>query len=153
MYMTDLVKYFKKLNRMQLVLALLMTVYILFPVPLPLDIASVIDTNLGSLGIVIFAIVLFLTVNPVLGVIAFITGYVLLHRAAVATGSEIVRKYLPNEDQKHQDMLQLHTLQQGKNLEEEAVSQIPPINPEGDIIGENPYKPVYSESNIEHTSL
>jgi len=64
-----------------------------------------------------------------------------------------VRKYLPNEDQKHQDMLQLHTLQQGKNLEEEAVSQIPPINPEGDIIGENPYKPVYSESNIEHTSL
>ena len=92
--MTDLVKYFKKLNRMQLVLALLMTVYILFPVPLPLDIASVIDTNLGSLGIVIFAIVLFLTVNPVLGVIAFITGYVLLHRAAVATGSEIVRKYL-----------------------------------------------------------
>ena len=40
-------------------------------------------------------------------------------------------------------MLQLHTLQNGKTLEEEAVSNIPPINPDGDIIGEDPYKPVY----------
>ena len=151
--MTDLVKYYKKLNRMHLVLGLLMAVYIIFPVPLPLDVASVVDTKMGSLAVVIFSIVLFLTVNPVIGGIAFVTGYVLLHRAAVATGSEVVRKYLPSEDQKHQDMLQLHTLQQGKSLEEEAVSQIPAIDPEGDIIGENPYKPVYSVSNIEHTSI
>lgn len=151
--MSDLVKYFKKLNKMQLVLALLMVVYICFPVPLPLDVASIIDTKFGSLVVVTFAIILFLTANPVLGVIAFIAGYVLLHRAAVATGSEVIRKYLPSEDQKQQDMLQLHTLHDGKSLEEEAVAQIPPIDPEGDIIGENPYKPVYSDSKIEHTSL
>ena len=151
--MSDIVKYFKKLNKMHHLLGLLIVAFIVFPVPLPFEIASLVDTKLGSLVVIVFGITVFLMVNPLLGLLSFIAGYVLLHRAAVATGSEVLRKYLPNEDQKHQDMLQLHTLQNGKTLEEEAVSNIPPINPDGDIIGEDPYKPVYSESKIEHTSL
>ena len=151
--MSDIVKYFTKLNKMHSVLALLMGIYILFPVPLPFELATLIDTKIGSLVVVIFAIVLFLLVNPVVGVLGFITGYTLLYRAGISTGSEVLRKYVPNEDQKHQEMLQLHTTQNGKTLEEEAVDNIPPRAPEENLLGEDPYKPVYSSSNVEHSEL
>lgn len=151
--MSDIVKYFRKLNTMHSILALLMVIYIVFPVPIPFELATLIDTNMGSLVIIIFAIALFLLVNPVIGVLAFITGYTLLYRAGISTGSEVLRKYVPNEDQKHQEMLQLHTMQNGKTLEEEAVDNIPPSAPEENLLSEDPYQPVYSSSDIEHSEL
>ena len=86
-------------------------------------------------------------------VATFVTGYILLHRAGVSTGSEVLRKYLPDDDQKHQDMLHSQTLQNGKTLEEQAVANIPPRSPDKDILPEDPYKPVYSSSEIEHSEL
>jgi hypothetical protein len=115
--------------------------------------SSLIDTKLGSLVVVVMSIVLFLTTSPVIGILAFITGYVLLYRSGVSTGSELLRQYVPNEDQKQQDMIHLHTINNGKTLEEEAVENIPPRNPEEAILADDPYKPVYSSSDIEHSEL
>lgn len=151
--MSDIVKYFLKFNKSHLLLALLMIVYILFPLPLPVSLATFIDTKMGSLFVVTIAILTFLYVNPVVGILAFVTGYILLHRAGVSTGSEVLRKYLPDDDQKHQDMLHSQTLQNGKTLEEQAVANIPPRSPDKDILPEDPYKPVYSSSEIEHSEL
>ena len=86
-------------------------------------------------------------------ILAFIAGYSLLYRAGVSTGSEVLRQYIPSEDDKQQEMLNLHTLSNGKTLEEQAVDNIPPHSPDGDILPEDPYDPIYSSSSIEHTSL
>ena len=153
MYMTDVVKYFSKYNKMHLALIFLMLSIIAFPLPIPFELSSLIDTKLGSLLIVTFAIVVFLTVNPVIGILALFTGYVILHRAGISTGSEMVRKYVPNEDQKLQDMMNLHTENNDQSLEVEAVDNIPPRNPDENLLAEDPYKPVYSSSDIEHSEL
>lgn len=146
---------------MQLALTLILLTFIVFPLPLPFEIASLFDTKFGSLIVITFAIVLFLTVNPLVGVLAFIAGYMLLYRSGLSTGSELLRKYVPNEEQKHHDMMQLHDLDNGKTIEEKAVEQIPVITTpyppmkldDGVVIGEGPYKPVYSETNVEHSEL
>ena len=159
--MSDLLKNLGKLNKMQLALALLLATFILFPLPLPFELAVLIDTKLGSLVVVAFSIVLFLSVSPLIGILSFIAGYVLIYRAGLSTGSEMLRKYVPNEEQKHQDMMQLHDLEKGKTLEETAVEDIPTITTpyppmnlsDGVIVGEGPYKPVYSESKVEHSEL
>ena len=135
------------------ILAILLSVFILFPLPLPFELATYIDTKLGSLLVVVLSIFVFVTVSPVVGILAFIAGYSLLYRAGVSTGSEVLRQYVPSEDDKQQEMLNLHTLNNGKTLEEEAVDNIPPHSPDGDIMPEDPYDPIYSSSSIEHTTL
>jgi len=135
------------------ILAVLLSVFILFPLPLPFELATYIDTKLGSLLVVVLSIFVFVTVSPVVGILAFIAGYSLLYRAGVSTGSEVLRQYVPSEDDKQQEMLNLHTLNNGKTLEEEAVDNIPPHSPDGDIMPEDPYDPIYSSSSIEHTTL
>lgn len=135
------------------ILAILLSVFILFPLPLPFELATYIDTKLGSLLVVALSIFVFVTVSPVVGILAFIAGYSLLYRAGVSTGSEVLRQYIPSEDDKQQEMLNLHTLSNGKTLEEQAVDNIPPHSPDGDILPEDPYDPIYSSSSIEHTSL
>tara|TARA_A100001015_G_C15031580_1_gene733578 strand:- start:365 stop:814 length:450 start_codon:yes stop_codon:yes gene_type:complete len=135
------------------ILAILLSVFILFPLPLPFELATYIDTKLGSLFIVALSIFVFVTVSPVVGILAFIAGYSLLYRAGVSTGSEVLRQYIPSEDDKQQEMLNLHALNNGKSLEEEAVDNIPPHSPDGDILPEDPYDPIYSSSSIEHTTL
>jgi hypothetical protein len=135
------------------ILAILLAVFILFPLPLPFEMATYIDTKIGSLLVVALSIFVFITVNPTVGILAFVAGYTLLYRAGVSTGSEVLRQYVPNEDDKQQEMLNLHTLSGGKTLEEEAVASIPPHSPEGNILPEDPYQPIYSSSSIEHTSI
>ena len=135
------------------ILAILLSLFILFPLPLPFELATYIDTKLGSLLVVALSIFVFVTVSPVVGILAFIAGYSLLYRAGVSTGSEVLRQYIPSEDDKQQEMLNLHTLSNGKTLEEQAVDNIPPHSPDGDILPEDPYDPIYSSSSIEHTSL
>ena len=50
-------------------------------------------------------------------------------------------------------MMQLHTENNDQSLEEEAVNNIPPRNPDENLLAEDPYKPVYSSSDIEHSEL
>ncbi len=139
-----------KLNKMHILLVLLLVILIIFPLPLPLDLAALIDTKLGSLLIVIFSILIFIKINPIIGVLAFIAGYVMLNRASISTGSDVIRKYTPNEDQKHQDMLHLHTQENGKTLEEEVVENIPVRE---NILSEDPYKPIYTSSDISYSDI
>ena len=151
--MSDIIKYLSNLNKIHVVLVVLMVTYIVFPLPLPLEIAGVIDTNLGSLIVVVLSIFIFLLVNPVIGTLAFITGYVILSRAAISTGSEVMKQYTPGEDQKHQDMLYLHTKENGKSLEEETVDNMKTINHNSNLLSEDPYKPVYTSSKIDHAEI
>lgn len=136
-----------------IILAVLLLLFIFFPLPLPFELATLIDTKLGSLLVVTFAIIVFLTVHPIIGLLTFVAGYVLLYRAGISTGSDILHKYIPNEDDKHQEMLNLHSLNNGKSLEEEAVDNIPPQDPDAKLLSEDPYQPIYSNSSIEHTML
>ena len=147
-----MMKSVSKVNKMHLLLSVLLLVIILMPVPIPFDMASYIDTKIGSLVVIVISIAIFLTVNPLVGILAFIAGYIILHRSGLSTGSDVQREYAPNEEQKQQDMLNLHE-PQGSSLEEEAVSNIPPRNPDGELLTEGPYQPIYSDSGIDHSDL
>ena len=145
MKLIDLCKKMYKPKMMELILIVLMVLYIVFPLPLPLEIAKLVDTFLGTVVILVIIGLLFFFINPLVGLVGLIVGYVLLNRASNTTGSKVLRKYVPNEDQKKQDMLKYNeTNSDGVSLETQAVSNIPMMQVNEDT--ETPYKPVYSTS-------
>lgn len=141
----------KKFDTLELVLVILMVLYILIPLPLPLTLAEFIDTTVGSLVVLLFVVLLFVNVNPAIGVLGLLVGYVLLSRASKSTGSDSVRKYTPSEEQKEQDMRFLNSEINSKSLEEEAVDKIPEVKVDPSLV-DSTFKPVYS-SDMEFTSL
>lgn len=133
----------KKFDMTELVLVVLMVVYIIVPLPLPLALAEFIDTTVGSLVILLLVVILFINVNPVIGLLGLLVGYVLLSRASTSTGSDALRKYTPNEEQKEQDLKFLNSEIVEKSLEEEAVEKMPEKKVDPALL-ESSFKPVYS---------
>lgn len=146
MKFVDLCKKMYKPKMMESLLIILMLIYIVFPLPLPLEVAKLVDTFLGTVVILVIIGLLFFLVNPLVGLVGLILGYVLLNRASNTTGSKVLRKYVPNEDQKKQDMLKFNAdSSTDGSLEIQAVSKVPIITVNEENV-ETPYKPVYSTS-------
>jgi hypothetical protein len=141
----------KKFDTLELVLVVLMVIYILFPLPLPLTLAEFIDTTVGSLVILLLVVILFINVNPAIGLLGLLVGYVLLTRASTSTGSDALRKYTPTEEQKEQDMRYLNSEVVSKSLEEEAVETMPEKKVDPSLL-ESSFKPVYS-SDMDFTPV
>ena len=146
MKLVDLCKKMYKPKMMESLLIVLMLIYIIFPLPLPLEVAKLVDTFLGTVVILVIIGLLFFLVNPLVGLVGLVLGYVLLNRASNTTGSKVLRKYVPNEDQKKQDMIKFNADSPiDGSLEIQAVSNVPIITVNEENV-ETPYKPVYSTS-------
>jgi hypothetical protein len=74
-------------NQNELILAVLISAFILFKFPIPDQIASVMDTTIGKIVLVLGALSLFVYTNPILGVLGMLFVYVLLQRTTDTTGS------------------------------------------------------------------
>lgn len=118
-YLKDL---FAKKNMPELLLTVLFIVYLVLGYSVPDGIASIIDTPIGKIVVVIVALMLFAYSNPVLGVLALLVAYQLIKGASIKTGMAGLDEYYPTESKKWSPFSATH--QFPYTLEEEVVKKM-----------------------------
>lgn len=135
--MNQLFKLLKK-EQNEYVAIFLMVLFIVFNVTVPEPLAVLIDTLPGRIVVMALAASL-LYVHNVLGVIAIIFAYILIHRSERKTGTYHMRKFLPSEAKKDRHLSAMN--QFPSTLEEQMVQDMVPFVKDGPITSPN-YKPV-----------
>jgi uncharacterized membrane protein len=122
-----------------LVLVVLLIMYILLDIHLPSIIVGVVDNIFGKIVLYILAYIIFINVNPVVGVLAFIAVYTMINRASKQSGTFAIRNYLPSEESKVLDFSKFNDFP--VTLEEEEVSRMAPLVRNETSTGSD-YKPI-----------
>ncbi len=126
-------------KREHMILIVLLIIYILLDVQMPMFMAKSVDTIYGKIVLYLLALTIFLNVNNVVGVLAFIAAYIMIDRASKQSGTFAVRNYLPSEEKKVLDFSKFN--EYPYTLEEEEVARMAPIVLNETSTGSN-YKPV-----------
>ena len=91
---------FDKKNMPQLVLAVLFALYLIMGYQMPEGVATMVDSTIGKIVVVVVALMLFAYSNPVLGVLALLVAYQLIKGASIKTGMAGLEEYYPTEAKK-----------------------------------------------------
>ena len=91
---------FKNSRKHEMLLTVLIILYIVLNVPTPQVIAPFVDTPLGNIVIVLFALSFFMHSHPVVGILSLFAAYVLIRRSSATTGSAAIESYVPSEKRK-----------------------------------------------------
>ena len=122
-----------------LILVVLLIIYIVLDIHLPEFFVKAVDSIFGKIVLYILAIHIFLNVNKVAGVLAFIAAYTMIKRASKQTGTFAIQNYLPSEASKGMDFSKFNDFPY--TLEEEEVSRMAPLVRNETSTGSD-YKPV-----------
>ena len=127
---------FNKLMRQEkqheMVIFVLLILYIVFTPSVPQALAEYAESIIGQVVVVILAITLFLSTNPVVGILGFLAAYEFIRRASRVTGVYGIETFSPTEMKKQQVMTAMNP-PPAKTLEEELVDNLVPISPNVDI--------------------
>lgn len=127
---------FNKLMRQEkqheMVIFVLLILYIVFTPSVPQALAEYAESTIGQVVVVILAITLFLSTNPVVGILGFLAAYEFIRRASRVTGVYGIETFSPTEMKKQQVMTAMNP-PPAKTLEEELVDNLVPISPNVDI--------------------
>jgi hypothetical protein len=118
-YFRDL---FTKKQTPELVLSILFVLYLVMGFHVPDGVATIIDTSIGKIVVVLVALMLFAYSNPVLGVLALLVAYQLIKGASVKTGMAGLEEYYPTEAKKWTPFTPTH--QFPYTLEQEVVKNM-----------------------------
>jgi len=116
----------------EMVIFVLLIMYIVFTPDVPQGLAVYAESTVGQLVIIILAITLFLSTNPVVGILGFLAAYEFIRRASRVTGVYGIETFSPTE-QKKQEIMKAMNPEPVKTLEEELVDNLVPISPNDDI--------------------
>jgi hypothetical protein len=89
---------------------------------MPEGVATMVDSTIGKIVVVIVALMLFAYSNPVLGVLALLVAYQLIKGASVKTGMAGLEEYYPTEAKKWSPFTPTH--QFPYTLEQEVVKNM-----------------------------
>ena len=117
---------FKKDNMGQVILVILFLIYIVMGYKTPDSLASMIDTMIGKLVVIGFALALLFYCNPILGVLGLLVAFLLIQRSSITNGSAALNAYYPTEKKKYSNLTAMN--QFPYTLEQEVVSKMAPIN-------------------------
>ena len=130
----------KKEHMGEFVLVILMIVYLVMGFKTPNMVASVVDTMVGKVGIIVVVIYLFMNANPILAVVAALVAFDLMRRSTLSTGLGALSAYAPTEKKK---MSQFSAFNQFPyTLEQEVVAKMAPIVRSGAPLMPASYKPL-----------
>jgi hypothetical protein len=87
-----------------LVLGIFFIIYILLNIQTPAFLAKPIDTMIGKVAVVALASLIFMTTNPVVGVLGFVVAYQLVKTSSVTTGTYAMKHFLPSEESRAREM-------------------------------------------------
>jgi hypothetical protein len=113
---------FNKKNMPQLVLSVLFIIYLVMGYQMPNNVASVVDSSIGKVVVVLVALLLFAYSNPILGVLGLLVAYQLITGASVKTGMAALEQYYPTEQKKWSPFTPTH--QFPYTLEQEMVKKM-----------------------------
>jgi hypothetical protein len=116
----------------EMVIFVLLILYIVFTPAVPPALAEYAESTVGQVIVVILAITLFLSTNPVVGILGFLAAYEFIRRSSHSTGVYGIQTYSPTE-QKKQAVMTAMNPDPVKTLEEELVDTLVPITPNNDI--------------------
>ena len=91
---------FDKKNAPQLTLSVLFVIYLVMGYQMPEGVATMVDSPMGKIAVVLVALMLFAYSNPVLGVLALLVAYQMIKSASVKTGMAGLDEYYPTEQKK-----------------------------------------------------
>ena len=123
----------------QFVLLVVFIVYIIFNVPTPEPIASLIDSTLGYVIVIALFALMAVNLNPIITLVGVFAIYLLFKRSSISTGSLAMTKFLPSENIKGQHLNAFN--QFPVTLEEEVVQQMAPLQA-GPSMGTKTFTPV-----------
>ena len=89
---------------------------------MPEAVATMIDSTIGKIIVVLVALMLFGYSNPVLGVLALLVAYQMIRGASVKTGMAGLEEYYPTEEKKWSPFSPAH--QFPYTLEQEVVKNM-----------------------------
>lgn len=136
----DIKKTFNKIQKSHLALSVLFILYLLLDIQLPKALASMVDTTLGNLVVIVAALSLFYSKNNVLAVLGLVVAYELIRRSSGVYG---LMNHVPTQNQKDKMLEKLNEDNKPYTLEEEMVSNILPLV-SGDIMPPK-YDPVLDD--------
>ena len=111
------------INRNSAVLAVLLSIFIVFNIQVPHTLANLIDTLLGRIVVIAGALSL-LFAHPVVGVLGIIAAYELVRRSENTTGTGPAKRFLPSETRKSQELSALN--QFPVTIEEQVIANMLP---------------------------
>ena len=130
---------FKKTQSSHVVLGIIFIIYLIMGYPIPETIATMIDTLYGKIIVYVIALILLVSVNPVLGVLALFVAFDLVRRSEMATGSTALLKFGSSEKQK---MGNFPTYTQPPYTLEQEMVKLRTINKDPPIESPASYKPM-----------
>jgi len=116
----------------EMVIFVLLILYIVFTPSVPPALAEYAESTIGQVVVVILAITLFLSTNPVVGILGFLAAYEFIRRASRVNGVYGIETFSPTEQKKHEVMTAMNPPPE-KTLEEELVDKLVVISPNDDI--------------------
>ena len=116
----------------EIVIFVLLVLYIIFTPSVPVGLAEYAESTYGQIIVIVIAITLFLSTNPVVGILAFFAAYEFIRRSSHTTGTYGFQTYSPTETKKANVMAAMNP-EPSRTLEEELVQTLVPITPNNDI--------------------
>ena len=124
----------------ELTLVILFIIYLIMGYKTPEPIASMIDSIIGKIVILIIVIYMFMNTNPILAVLSLFVAFDLIRRSSLATGIDALQRFSPTEEKKASQFTAFN--QFPYTLEQEVVKKMAPIVQTGSSLNKPSYKPL-----------
>jgi hypothetical protein len=121
--MKDFSSLFKKENMGQLILSILFVIYLIMGYNTPMSLAELIDTPVGKIAVIIVALCILSTSNPILGILALFVAYELIRRSSLALRGDY-KNYIPSESKKSDQFSAFNQNEFPYTLEQEMVGKM-----------------------------
>ena len=118
----------------EMVIFVLLILYIVFTPSVPSALAEYAESTMGQIIVVILAITLFLSTNPVVGILGFLAAYEFIRRSSRVGGVYGLETFSPTELKKQEVMTAMNPAP-SMTLEEELVKSLVVISPNDENAG------------------
>ena len=117
-----------KLNAspLEVIIFILFVFYLVFQIKTPDFLAGFIDSPIGMILVLCFAVYMFLYSHPILGILSIFVAYEVIRRSSLTTGKVVLAQYTPTQPKIDAEIKAMNPPKE-KTLEEDVVEQMAPI--------------------------
>jgi len=155
-------KTLKKITTLEIITLIVFSIYLIFNLQLPTVINQLIDTPIGVVVVLIFTLWIFLSTNPIVGVVAVFVAYEIVRRSADVVAPKVAMiQYNPIQIKRDTQIVDANTdidvaiptaEPLKRTLEEEVVKEMAPLSSGSPTFIETDFKPIaestHNASNI-----
>jgi len=141
----DFSSYYQTLSKMEFGMLALFIIYLVVDIYPPEIVASYVDTSIGMLLVLLTTLYVFMTYNPILGVVFLFVAYEIVRRSARVNNRVPMILHTPSQAKKDSELAEMNPTVP-ETLEEMVVQQMAPIGKSSLIsYTMSEYKPISSD--------